>query len=101
MGFLQDPGWQCVFLGNPQPGVQPAAPVPHGHPQGDAHQPSQELAYPVQSGGVPLLPDLSCLGRKRNSWEVVQLLKLATNTLQNPQTVQPLSLKLYRFSRAI
>ncbi|KAF2979632.1 hypothetical protein EK904_006298, partial [Melospiza melodia maxima] len=86
----QDPGWQPVLLGNPEPGVQPAAPVSHGHPQGDAHQPGQELAYPGQSGGVPLLPDLSYLRRKQanetNNWEVAQLLKLATNTLQNPQT---------------
>lgn len=62
---MQDPGRQRVLLGNPQPGVQPAAPVSHGNPQGDAHQPSQELAYPVQSGGVPLLPDLSFLRRKK------------------------------------
>lgn len=105
VGFVQDPGWQPVLLGDPQPGVQPAAPVSHGHPQGAAHQPAQELAYPGQSGGVPLLPDLSYWRRKQtnetNNWEVAQLLKLATNTLQNPQTVQPLSLKLYRFSRAI
>lgn len=63
---LQDPGWQCVLLGHAEAGVQPAAPVSPGHPQGDAHQPSQEPAYPLQSAGVPLLPDLSDLRRKKN-----------------------------------
>lgn len=102
--LLQDPGWQCVLLGHAEAGVQPAAPVSLGHPQGDAHQPRQEPAYPGQGAGVPLLPDLSDLRRKKNPNQQLggaQLLKLATNTLQNPQTVQPLSLKLYRFSRAI
>lgn len=62
---MQDPGWQRVLLGDAEAGVQPAAPVSHGHPQGDAHQPGQELAYPVQGAGVPLLPDLSYLTRKK------------------------------------
>lgn len=61
---MQDPGWQCVLLGQPEAGVQPAAPVSPGHPQGDAHQPRQELASALQGAGVPLLPDLSYWRRK-------------------------------------
>lgn len=31
----------------------------YGNSESDANQPSQELAYPIKSGGVPLLPDLN------------------------------------------
>lgn len=31
----------------------------YGNSESDANQPSQEFAYPIKSGGVPLLPDLN------------------------------------------
>lgn len=61
MGFVsvQDTGWQCVFLGNSKTSFQSPASVSHGNSQSDAHPPGQELAPPVQGGGVPVLPDLN------------------------------------------
>lgn len=53
----------------------------YGNSESDANQPSQEFAYPIKSGGVPLLPDLnSHTGggeKKKSNWQTAQLLKLA------------------------
>lgn len=80
---VQDTGWQCVLLGNSKTSFKSPTPMSYGNSESDANQPSQELAYPIKSGGVPLLPDLNThtggekRKKKKSNWQTAQLLKLA------------------------
>lgn len=56
---MQDTGWQCVLLGNSETSFKSPTSMSYGNSKSDANQPSQELAYPIKSGGVSLLPDLN------------------------------------------
>lgn len=80
---VQDTGWQCVLLGNSKTSFKSPTPMSYGNSESDANQPSQELAYPIKSGGVPLLQDLNThtggekRKKKKSNWQTAQLLKLA------------------------
>lgn len=80
---VQDSGWQRVLLGNSKTSLQSPTPLSHGYSKSDAHQPSQELAYPIKSGGVPLLRDLNLTYSKISNQQVAQLLKLAKHSKES------------------